>query len=162
MKHSRGVDAELAKLCEQLDGVLKKRNGELWFEPIGVQLTYRYYDTDGKREVGTDQKRLDVARKILSDIKAARDHLPSVQQRVTRLINRVRDEHQNYNRMTFMHLREPSLDQAVLFSAGGRYTVWIELVGHERFEVQDKNFLACCDRLRELGLPKEKTKGGDA
>ena len=158
MKHSPGTDKDLQELCEQAGGVLKKRDGELWLEPIGLQLTYRYYDLDGKSEKGTDEKRMEVARKILSDILEARANFKPVQQRLNILINRVRDEHANYQRMTFMHIREPSLDQAVLFSAGGKYTVWLELVGHERFEVQSTNFLKCCDLLREKGIPKEVIK----
>ena len=154
-KHSPGTDKELQALCEQIGGVLKKRDGELWLEPIGLQLTYRYYNIDGRREKGTDEKRRDVAKKILGDILEARANAKPVQQRLNRLINRVRDEHVNYQRMTFMHIREPSLDQAVLFSAGGHYTVWLELVGRERFEVRSSNFLKCCDLLREKGIPSE-------
>ena len=155
VKHSPGTDKELQALCEQIGGVLKKRDGELWLEPIGLQLTYRYYNLDGKREKGTDEKRMEVARKILGDILEARANFTPIQQRLNRLINRIRDEHVNYQRMTFMHIREPSLDQAVLFSAGGSYTVWLELVGYERFEVRSTNFLKCCDLLREKGIPTE-------
>ena len=161
-KHSRGTDKDLQALCDQIGGVLKKRDGELWLEPFGLQLTYRYYDLDGKREKGTDEKRMEVARKILGDILEARANFTPVQQRLNRLINRVRDEHVNYQRETFMHIREPSLDQAVLFSAGGHCTVWLELVGRERLEVRSTSFLKCCDLLREKGIPQEAKKGGGA
>lgn len=153
MTHSRGVDKKLCALAEQCGGVIKKRDGELWLEPKSIQLTYQWYRVNGIEEPGTPSRRLEIAKKLLADIIEQRSKPTSAQERYDALLNRIEADHVHYRPMHFQHLRQENLDEAVLFRRW-HATIWIEMDGHERREVQGTSFAECLDKLRAMNPPE--------